>query len=259
MNDPLLSVIVPTFNSDPKKTFKGLMSIFNQSYKNFECIIVDDSDKASTIKFLEKFCNSKGNFHYVKGTGGGIAKALNQGIFLAKGQFIARADDTDISDVDRFLIQVKLLKQEENIDVVGSNINIKYQDETITRIYPETHSKIIKRFFVSCPLAHPAVMVRKKIFDDGNNYDESFKYCEDLELWLRLFRNKYNFFNIQKSLVTYEGNLKSRPLKHYIFNTYARFKHLSNPIIFVSAIISLVHFLLPPKLRLKIIKKFQSI
>lgn len=245
-----MSIVIPTFNSEPKKTLVGLKTIRDQVFNDYECLIIDDSSSNEVISLLKEFCNSDQRFFYIRGNSKGIANALNIGLSRARGKYIARADDTDICAPNRLLKQVELLEQNSSVDIVGSNaIHIYPNGQINQRRYPENHKQILKRFLIACPIAHSIVMFRRNIIDNGHSYDERFIYCEDLELWLRLYRSGYKFFNIQENFLKYEASPDMRVSSHYRYNFLARLKHSCNPLIFISCIFSLGHFLLPVRVK----------
>ena len=124
-NAPRISILLPTYNGDINKMLKAIESLRNQSYTDFECIIVDDSDDNLVIDFLNGISVSDKRFKYFRGNGKGIAAALNFGLSLSKGDFIARSDDTDISHLNRLELQLNFLIKNSDIGVVGSNIEVK--------------------------------------------------------------------------------------------------------------------------------------
>jgi glycosyltransferase involved in cell wall biosynthesis len=257
---PTVSIIIPTFNSNPIKTFGGLSSIRDQILNDFECLIIDDSLSNLTISLLKEFCDSDPRFFYFRGDGKGIANALNIGLSKAQGKYIARADDTDICAPHRLLRQVEYLERNSLVDIIGSNMSLIHSNgELGQRRYPQSHLRITKRFLISCPIAHPTVMLRRNIIDDGFRYDERFMFCEDLEYWLRLYRFGYKFFNLQEDLVIYEVQDGLRSTEHYQYNFKARLKHSWNLLILLSCILSLGHLFFPSGIREWIIKRYQSV
>lgn len=251
-----LSVLLPTFNSDIIATGAAMESLRDQDFANFECIVIDDSSDALVVDFLKEFCLSDKRFHYYRGPSQGLASALNYGICIANGSLIARADDTDISRRDRFALQVNFLDHNPDVGIVGSDIKVPTPNSWRIRKYPKNHMEIVFSFVYRCPIAHPSVVMRKEILDTLGCYDPKFKFCEDLELWLRLYRKGVIFSNVNQPLIEYNNNIFVRGRKHYIYNTLARLKNISNPLIFLSLIISLLHFIIPFRLREIIFKKF---
>lgn len=260
LKKPTVSIVVPTFNSDPEKTLTGLSTIRDQTLTDYECLIIDDSASGPISSLLKEFCDSDPRFFYFRGDLKGIASALNIGLSKAQGKYIARADDTDICAPHRLFRQVEYLERNSLVDIVGSNMLLIHPNGDLDQgRYPQNHQKITRRFLISCPIAHPTVMFRRDIIDDGFRYDERFIYCEDLEYWLRLYRLGYKFFNIQEDLVIYEVPDGLRAAEHWQYNFKARLKHSWNPLILLSCILSLGHFLFPAGIRELIIKRYKGV
>lgn len=256
-NTPRISILLPTYNGDINKMLKALESLRNQSYPDFECIIIDDSDDNLVVDFLNGTSESDKRFTYFRGEGKGIAAALNLGLSLSKGEFIARSDDTDISNINRLELQINFLMKNPDIGVVGSNIEVTRNGQKITRHYPKLHSEISRSLLFTCPIAHSSVMIRRSILKSYGGYDENFLFCEDLELWIRLIRKGIKFCNIQSTLVYFENDIVIRSKEHFLNNSRARFKHSMNIFIAISFALSSLHFLIPASIRSKIKRFFE--
>lgn len=244
-----VSVILPTFEGSIPTILPALKSISSQSLKEFECLIVDDSNDKNIVDFLNEYCIKDNRFIYIRGDGKGLASALNKGITFAKGEFIARSDSTDISQYDRLYRQVKFLQKNKDIDILGANMIMKSNGNNRISNYPESHFGITFQFIYRCPIAHPTVMFRRSIIEEGLRYSESFKYCEDLEFWLRLWRKNYRFANLKENLVEYDASASARSTIHNIYNIGARIFNCTNPLIFLSIFARLIHLFLPRGLR----------
>ena len=230
---PKISCIVPCFNEDPAVLSESLASIENQTFKNFECIVVDESINPSTSELCKKICNSDPRFYYVRPDRRlGLAGSLNLGIQKAKGEFIARFDSDDICSPNRFALQVQFLSENPEIGVVGSSLDIIDQSgRSIShRSYSVDHADIEKKFIFSNGIAHPTVMFRKVLLPiSGGAYDPTFQYAEDLEFWLRLLNSNVKFANLSESLVQYRQNYTNRNVDHWKYNIKARIKNFSAP------------------------------
>ena len=250
----LISIIIPTFNDNLEFVLLALDSISNQNYKNFECLIIDDSTSEESIVFLKDYCATHSNFiYYGRYSKDGLGSALNYGMSLCKGDLIARMDADDISVPTRLQVQAEFLHANPSVDIVGSNMEvIDHTGQTIGyRKYALNHSAIRRQFMFRNSLAHPTVMFRR-VFDDGFRYDRSFRMCEDLELWLCLLKEGYIFANINDNLVQYRESIKyHRVRENWIFNLRARAKNFSvtNIESYVSVIVSLIQFITPDWLR----------
>lgn len=203
MNDlPLVSVIMPIYNS-VKYLKDSLESIINQTYKNFEIIIVDDSPKDDGSLAIIRSFNDK-RIRYIKPKERmGLVKSMNYAIKLSNGEFCARMDADDISHIKRFEMQVKYLQENEDVSVVGSNCFIINEHNKIIGAYeyPSDDNDIKLKMLFNSPIVHPSVMIRKKLLLE-NLYNENCFCCEDYELWSRLIY-KTKFHNIKEKLIKY--------------------------------------------------------
>jgi len=230
VNNPLVSVIIPSFNELPEIIYASLSSIRSQSFEDFECIVIDDSTDPNTQKVARDFCNSDERFIYVKPEKRlGLAASLNLGIKLSKGKFIARFDADDICLNDRLSKQINFFRKNLDVDVLGGALRIINQTNDLLgyKKYPIEHADIEKKFIYSCAIAHPTIMFKKSSIDWSGYYDPKFKYCEDLDLWLRLLNKGCIFANLPDVIVMYRQSTTSRPKGNWHFNVLTRIKNLS--------------------------------
>jgi len=230
INGPVLSVVMGTFNESPNHLIESLSSIRNQTFSNFECILIDDSTNFESIDVARKFCDSDQRFIYIKPEKRlGLAASLNLGMSLARGLFIARFDADDVNEVFRFERQINFLLNNLDIDVVGSNIKIidDFGNLIAYRIYQKKYLSICLGMQFKSTIANPTVMFRKSALLTGGNYNQKFSFSEDLEIWLRWMNRGLKFENMNDYLVLYRKPNTYRPQKHWIMNLYARFINIS--------------------------------
>ena len=250
---PKISCIVPCFNEDPAVLRQSLASVSNQTYQDFECIVVDESTNTKTSELCRELCELDPRFHYIHPNQRlGLAASLNLGIQRAKGEFIARFDSDDICSPVRFALQAQFLNQNSDIGIVGSSLEIiDNNDFSIgIRNYPSDHYAIEKKFIFSNGIAHPTVMFRKSLLSIvGGAYDPTFRYAEDLEFWLRLLNCNIKFANLPEFLVKYRQQYTNRSSDHWKYNIKARIKNFSDPFRFkkVTAILGIALWMCLPK------------
>lgn len=134
---------------------------------------------------------------------GGLTKALNAGIKHVTGDLIARMDSDDISAPQRFEFQEKYFRENPKIDILGGSMQ-EFDDEhecLNVRHYPLTHEDACKYIVKACPLAHPAVMMRRRIFDEGLHYDERYRMSQDIKLWYDAILAGYRMANLQEIIL----------------------------------------------------------
>lgn len=232
-SQPIVSLIVPCFNEDLEILTESLNSIRDQSFTNFECILIDESTESSISKACKNFCKSDRRFLYIHPRERiGLAASLNVGIEMAKGRFIARFDSDDICDPSRLALQVDFLEQYPEIGVLGTSLEVINDGGALIgrRRYPLIHCEISKKFIFSSAIAHPSVMFRKSLLSDsGGAYDPTFRYAEDLEFWLRLLKCNVKFANLPNYLIRYRQQELNRNSMHWKYNLKARIKNFSSP------------------------------
>jgi glycosyltransferase involved in cell wall biosynthesis len=129
---------------------------------------------------------------------GGLTKALNAGLQHVTSDLVARMDSDDIAAPNRFELQERFLEEHPEIDIVGGSMQ-EFDDEhecLNVRHYPQTHEEACKYIVKACPLAHPAVMMRKRMFDEGLKYDERYRMSQDIKLWYDAILAGYKIANL---------------------------------------------------------------
>lgn len=196
-----ISVIIAIYNGQ-KYIKETIESVLNQSYKNFEILVVVNCSNDETIEILKSFDDNRMKIFETN-----ICQLnfnLNYALLQSSGEYIARIDADDIAVYDRFEKQVECI-QKYNYDVVGSNI--EYMDEDSKFIgykkCPETNERIRNYIYYKGTIVHPSVMFKKISILKYSGYMGG-KVSEDYDLWLRLMRdNSIKFYNIQENLTKY--------------------------------------------------------
>lgn len=227
---PLVSVIVPSFNVEPHIVRSSLESIRNQTFSNFECIVVDESNNFGLAEACRSVCAEDPRFIYVHPTERlRLPNSLNLGISLARGKLIARFDSDDICMPDRLALQVAFLEAHPDISIVGGSVKIIDEDgQSLSyRRYPESFAKIAKGMQLTTTMAHPTVMFRKEVIEHFGGYHPKFLFAEDLDLWLRWLNSGLRFANLAQVLVHYRQTNTRRKLRHWGFNLRARLSNFN--------------------------------
>lgn len=201
----LISVIMPVYNAE-KYLKESIESILNQTYKNFEFIIINDGSTDDSLKIINYYAAKDNRIRIISRENKGLVYSLNQGIKLAKGKYIARMDADDISIIDRFEKQIKYFDKNE-VDILGSFMKY-FGDITENDLSQECNmnSNINDQnceiaFLKSCALCHSSVMMKKSIFRNLIEYNCNFSHGEDYDLWLRALKSGYKIKKIEKVLV----------------------------------------------------------
>jgi glycosyltransferase involved in cell wall biosynthesis len=183
MNTALVSVILPCYNAEAY-IMAAIQSILEQTYTNFELIIIDDESTDKTVEVIQTINDSRIQL-IQKPKNTGYTDSLNMGLSIASGKYIARMDADDISEPNRLEKQVDHLETHPDCILCGCWITLIPQNTIHT--YPVEHDAIVEELFSRNSFAHPGVMMRKSIIDAHTlRYDRTFEPTEDYELWTRM-------------------------------------------------------------------------
>jgi len=227
---PRVSVIVPVFNEPPEVLRASLASLRNQSWQDFECIVVDESTDASRARECETQCGVDTRFRYVHPPGRlGLPGSLNLALGQSQGEYVARFDSDDVCMPERLARQVAFLDSHPEIAIVGGALEVIDDDDRTTalRAYPLEHEAIDRGMQTTNTMAHPTVMYRRSATVAHGAYDASYRYSEDLDLWLRWLNAGLSFANLPEVLVRYRQKSTSRQTLHWKYNLRARVRNFS--------------------------------
>lgn len=210
MNSKKISWLFCTNNVN-YKTFKTIDSCLNQTYKNFEIIIVLNGDNLDVKKklILEKY-NLINCIKIIQSEFIGLSTNLNIGLHFCKYEYVARIDNGDISHHSRLEKQLNILEKNNNIAVVGSNYNIVNSEKIISKsTLPLNNSEIRHILKTRNPICHPSVMFRTDLIKKIGGYPK-YRYAQDYGLWRELSRNKkIEFMNLEEYLLNYDYESES--------------------------------------------------
>ena len=219
---PKISVIIPVYNSE-KYLFEALESIRKQSFKDFECIIINDGSNDKSKDIINEFANSDNRFISVDSENQGTGKALNKGILKARSELIARMDADDISHPDRLKVQYKEFSKNDKLGVLGSNaIKINQEGFKVGKIREFKSNNLcqLKVFFCLVPFVHPTTMIRKEVLKDIGFYPNLLR-AQDYILWNKLY-SKVHFRNLKLNLLQYRvhsNQITAQPKNYDILKT----------------------------------------
>lgn len=214
-----LSVLMSVYKSEkPVYLDRSLQSVWDdQTLRPDEIILVQDGpigDELTSIirQWKEKLDDTL--VLLVNETNLGLTKSLNKGIKVAKGEYIARMDSDDISLPDRFLHQLKYMDEHPDISVLGGAIQeFNDQDGIIgERHFPVNTTAIRQYIHKASPVAHPAVMIRKSLFEEGVLYNEEYRTTQDLALWFDVLASGHQMANLDEFVLQFrrESNVYQR-------------------------------------------------
>ncbi len=184
----MVSVLITVYN-DENNIANAIKSILNQSFQDFEIIVINDGSTDGTLKVLEELKkNNNEKIHIFNQQNQGTAMAANSGIKLCGGKYIARLDSDDVSYDNRLEIEVDFLEKNPDIGLVGGGCHITDNAGRIIGKRNIHTNKPYKTLINRCIYQQSDIMFRKDILSkiDGDPYRSKFKGAEDYDLWLRV-------------------------------------------------------------------------
>jgi len=265
LQKPKVSVIMAVYNGMPYLK-EAVKSILDQTFKDFEFIIIDDASTDGTQQYLKilkdrriKIITNKKNL--------GLASSLNKALKLSKGEYIARMDADDISLPDRFKTQLEFLESHSAISLCGSWADLIDENGKVIgeKKYPTAGIEVKKALRWYQPIIHPTFMAKSKIYKELGGYDKNFDYAEDYEFLVRAMK-KYKFANIPEKLLFWRQADNRRSRKSMRKVDVADFKvkleilksnYFGKTYIFYIAKKFITTFLIPTSLKITVSKKLK--
>jgi glycosyltransferase involved in cell wall biosynthesis len=202
---PEISVVMPVYNGE-NFLKEAIESILNQTYKDFEFLIVYDESTDGTLSIIQEFQEKDTRVVLINGDKEGISGALNKGIKKSRGKYIARLDADDISLATRFEKQI-IHMEDSGVDICGGHSLLINSNGKINglNVVPISHKMCALSLLFKVPFAHPSVMIRKRFLDTNSlKYGQSsYKIAEDLDLWLRMYGCGARFGNVDSVVLKY--------------------------------------------------------
>ena len=234
---PKVSVVMTTLQSE-RFVQESVQSIVDQSWRDFELIIVDGGSSDATVQKIASFNDSR--ILLLNCEGLRRSAQLNVGIRRSHGELIAIMDSDDVALPDRLMHQVEFLESHRMISIVGSwALLISDDGHSIGRlIRPVTHGSIIVHLLAMNGVCFGTVMFRREVFGVIGPFDESLTLSEDVEWFLRGV-DRYQFANIPEHLMRLRQTTRSR----------SRLSNMQNPQLVLCLLNNLLHTLSPPQTR----------
>lgn len=188
MNTPKLSVLMPAYNAE-KYIAEAIESILNQTFADFEFIIVDDGSTDGTWGIIQRYAEREGRIVGVRNEENmRISGTLNRGISLARGEFIARMDADDWSYPDRFQKQIQYMEEHPNVVISGGSMEICSGNLTVLneRKYHLRDRDIRTHLFRYSPFCHATTIYRKEQVQKIGGYNVDLADAEDYDLYFRM-------------------------------------------------------------------------
>lgn len=221
-----VSVVMPVYNGE-KYIKEAIDSVLNQTFSDFEFIIVDDGSTDNTSSIIKSYKDDR--IVYIKGEHKGISEALNLGIKRSIGLYIARMDADDIMYIDRLEKQLKYFKDNPSVDIIGAGFewgNNKPEKE----YYKPTTGEISKsRLLLGNCIAHPTVMMKSSSIKKlPFLYESLYDGAEDYKLWLTAVTHGLILHNISDIVLYYRQHDNQVTNSFKSFDTGERIKSSYN-------------------------------
>ncbi|AAM30837.1 glycosyltransferase family 2 protein [Methanosarcina mazei] len=216
MKKDLISVVMSAYNSE-KFISDSISSILDQTYENWELIIINDASSDNTLKIVNQFSEKDPRIKVIDNENNlGLTISLNIGINNSKGEFIARLDSDDFAEPSRLEKELDHLHAYPEAGLVGSGAHlINSSGNKIGSMNVMSQPYFVNRFLINLnPFIHSSIMVRKKALDNVGSYREKFRYSQDYDLILRL-SDKYKLSNIALPLIRWRVSDSSVTMQHH--------------------------------------------
>jgi len=199
-SSPAISVVLPVFNAE-LYIDEAVFSILNQTFKNFELILIDDGSSDGTLDLLMKLKEQNPRIVLVSRENKGIPYTLNEGIRLARGRWIAIMNADDIALPNRFERQLDWLAGTD-ADICGSWVKYFGTEDTRILKHPQSDEAIKIGLLFGSMFAQPTVMMRTDLVRQLS-YGNTWSVAEDYDLWERAARVGWKMANVPEVLLLY--------------------------------------------------------
>lgn len=229
---PLVSVLLCTKNPNPTRLHEAILSVCRQQYPRWELILYDDASDNHGQAATQSAASLDARIRLVRGSvSRGLAHALNCAVQSAKGAYLARMDDDDRCAPERFLHQMAFLSAHPEYDWVGSFAK-RFDDMGVWGDFTVPITPTAHDFLRNSPFIHPSVMFRAQSLArvGGYNESETYRFCEDYELFLRMTAMGMRGANLPLPLLFYRedrASYQKRTVKRRFSEAAVRFRGFS--------------------------------
>ena len=215
MPNQSLTVLMSVYNGE-RFLSEAVESILNQTFYDFEFIIINDGSTDGTAKILQTYHDKR--IKIVRSPDNiGLTKSLNEGLKLARGKYIARQDADDISLPKRLERQISYLEAQPDIALLGTWANsIDKRGKILWEMRPPSNPSLLRwAMLLKNNMIHSSVMFSAAKVMDLGGYDSSMVYSQDYDLWLRIMGN-YKIAQLPEILVLWRDHSKGITEKHFV-------------------------------------------
>lgn len=208
---PMISVLMTVYNTKENWLRYSIESILNQTYENFEFIIVTDCPTDGSDDIVDEYAKKDSRIKLIKNNENlGITKSLNIGMDASSGLFIARMDSDDISVNNRLERQLQFMLNNEDVSIVGSRI-VKFNHDMFTigstKWRNNAQEAKVSLIFGNTGIAHPTAFIRKSFLDTNNvSYNEKYIKSQDYGLWIDTVSSGGTIYEMDDILLYYRSS-----------------------------------------------------
>ncbi|UCH15261.1 MAG: glycosyltransferase, partial [Bacteroidales bacterium] len=189
----LVSIIMPVYNGE-KYLKDAVNSVLEQSYKEFELIIIDDCSTDTTSQILAEYEKMDSRIKvYYNNKNLGVSKSLNLALNMAKGMFIARIDSDDVWFKEKLRKQIEHLANNPSTYLLGTAKKVINESGNIINTKEKqffAYAQIKRQILKNNLFCHSSVIFRRSILNDAGYYNERFLNSEDYEFWIRVLAKR---------------------------------------------------------------------
>ena len=212
----LISIVMPVYNAGSFLR-EALDSVLSQSCKDWEMICVDDASSDNSLEILQEYALTDSRIKVFKNKKNlGVSATTNYAITKCHGQYLARMDADDVMTPDRLEKQIKFLKKNPQVVVLGGQCRlINEKGEKIgQKLFPLNHQEIYKMMYSAMPIQQPTMIINLKLLPkDFSWYEKETNTAEEVDLLFRLF--KYGeFANLLDCVLSYRLHGQNLSLKN---------------------------------------------
>ena len=197
---PDTTVLLPVYNGEDFIA-EAVESVINQTYSNFELLIIDDGSKDGTFEILQRLAANDSRIRIHQRENRGLIATLNEGIALCSSEFVARMDADDFALPQRLAVQHSYMTEHQHVAVCSSGLE-EYESGCV-RTWQGEGEAVRARLLFGCCLFHPTIMARRSALQAVGGYDAAMPCAEDYDLWLRLAEAGYSLAVLPQVLLRY--------------------------------------------------------
>jgi len=197
-----LSVVLPVYN-DERFISKSIRSILNQTFTEFEFIIIDDGSTDNTRKIVDDYARKDNRIEVIHQSNKGVAISTNMAIQIAKGKYIARQDSDDLSLPNRLEEQLMAIK-DLNCDLLATDFYVVDEGDNVIVENAKKKRNIMTSLLIgSNSICHGTILFKREKILEIDSYNSFYKKSQDFDLYLRLIDHKGKISKLDKTLYKY--------------------------------------------------------